>query len=445
MRMNTATSRSVFTHEGARAKRITPMQQLRRSICSCFLWEKEFYEDGKTIADRIKQTAQHVSLEELAALAVEVRSEHRLRHAPMVLLSVLAQRAVKEDAPAGLVAKTIADTLSRADELGEFLAVHAHLNGANADSVKTTLSAQVKKGVGKAMLKFDAYQLGKYNRKSAVSLRDVIMLCHPKPETEVQSALFKDILEGTLASPDTWEVNLSAGADKRETFERLLREEKLGYMALLRNLRNMDQAGVPADLVKDAILARRGAHNVLPFRFVAASRAAPRFEPYLDEALSESLLEAPAFDGETVILVDVSDSMNARLSQKSDLTRMDAAATLASIFPGSRRVFSFSDRVVEVPARNGMAGVDAIIRSQTHWGTWLGKAVKEVSRKPHTRIIVITDEQSHDRVPDPEVKNAYMINVASKRNGVGYGSWRHIDGFSENTLKWIREIEAMEG
>jgi hypothetical protein len=55
---------------------------------------------------------------------------------------------------------------------------------------------------------------------------------------------------------------------------------------------------------------------------------------------------------------------------------------------------------------------------------------------------VITDEQSHDAVPDPVAPLAYMINVASYRNGVGYGRWVHIDGFSEQVLRFIAEYEA---
>src|SRR5262249_37708050 len=159
------------------------------------------------------------------------------------------------------------------------------------------------------------------------------------PRYEAQTALWKQVAERTLASPDTWEVALSAGADKRETFERLLAERKLGYLALLRNLRNMDQAGVDEALVTEAILARRGAGRVLPFRYVAAARAAPRFERWLDEALMETVLEGPVFDGRTVVLVDVSGSMDWKLSAKSDLSRMDAAATLASVIPGDVRVF----------------------------------------------------------------------------------------------------------
>jgi hypothetical protein len=180
------------------------------------------------------------------------------------------------------------------------------------------------------------------------------------------------------------------------------------------------------------------------FRLIArpAARAAPRFEPWLDEALMESVLEGPVLPGRTIILVDVSGSMAAPLSARSDLTRMDAAAALASVTPGDLRVFTFSNGVVEVPARRGMAGVDAVIGSQAHGGTELGKAVAHVNRLPHDRLIVITDEQAAGPVPAPTAPLAYMVNVASARNGVGYGTWTHIDGFSEAVLRFMQAHEA---
>ena len=90
-----------------------------------------------------------------------------------------------------------------------------------------------------------------------------------------------------------------------------------------------------------------------------------------------------------------------------------------------------------------MAGVDAILKSQQHGGTELAKAVDLINRKvPCDRLIVITDEQATDgRVPEPVAKRAYMINVASYQNGVGYGRWTHIDGFSEGVLRWMHEVE----
>ncbi len=341
------------------------------------------------------------------------------------------------------VADLIEEAITRADELAELVALYWR-------GGKKPLPAQMKKGLARAFLKFDAYALAKYNRDGAIKLRDVLFMTHAKPKDDVQAALWRSLVDGTLESPDTWEVALSGGADKRETFTRLITEGKIGYLALLRNLRNMEQAGVDTGLVRDAIIARKGAKFVLPFRYVAAARAAPQFEPAIDQALSEAVSEIGILAGRTIVLVDVSGSMNAKLSAKSDLTRMDAAATLASVLHGDRRVFTFSDQLVEVPPRHGIAGVDAIIRSQVHGGTELIGAVAYINTMPADRLIVITDEQAaqdtmYGRLPAPTPKRAYMINVASDKHGIGYGNgWTHIDGFSESVMRYIFEVEAEE-
>lgn len=454
-RLNTAAaSTPVFTYEGApAAQHLTIEQQLRRSVLSCLLWEKEFYEDGQKIADRIVDLASKAPPKLVADLAVEAREKFHLRHVPLLLLTVLA----KTGSGTRLVSETITDTIQRADELSEFLAIYWR-NG------KMPLSAQVKKGLSAAFAKFDAYALGKYDRANTVRLRDVLFLSHAKPRDAEQGQVWTKLVANELESPDTWEVNLSGGADKKETFERLIRERKLGYLALLRNLRNMQQAGCDLGLVREAILARKGgAERVLPFRYIAAARACPQLEPAIDEALLEAISSMPIMPGQTAVLVDVSGSMNDKLSAKSDLTRLDAAAALASVIHGNVRMFSFSDGVVEVPPRRGMAGIDAINKSQLHSGTRLFDAIAAVNAQiPYDRLIVITDEQSHPATgqlarlgtwgfqryeqsqqstcPDPKGRG-YFINVASNENGVGYGKWLHLDGFSEQVLRFITEHE----
>ncbi|MDR6826498.1 hypothetical protein J2W99_000206 [Bosea robiniae] len=390
--------------------------------------------------ERIVDLAGKVAPEKVAALAIEARSQFHLRHVPLLLTSALARHSGGK-----LVEDAVAGVIQRADELSELAAIHAKVNGVTPDKVKPKLSAAMKRGLARAFLKFNEYALAKYNRDNAVRLRDVLFLCHAKPDSPEREALWKRLAAGELAAPDTWEVALSGGADKRETFERLIREGQLGYLALLRNLRNMVDAGCDMGLVRSAIVARKGADRVLPFRYVAAARAAPRLEPEIDTALCEAVASAPRLSGKTIVLVDVSGSMDAPLSARSDLKRIDAAAALASVVHGDLRVFSFSDRLVEVPPRRGMAGVDAVIRSQPHGSTYLGQAVTMLNREPHDRLIVITDEQSHDRVPDPAAKLAYMINVASAKNGVGYGKWTHIDGFSESVIRYIHESENDRG
>jgi len=430
MRLNQAVSHAVRTHEGGPAvPHLSPIQQLRRSVLSTLLWERQFYEDGQEIGERIESLAQQVDRQVLADLAVQARSEYHLRHVPLLLLAALAKRGGSR-----IVSQTIEKVIQRPDELAEFLAIYWRKG-------KVPLAKQVKIGLANAFGKFDEYRLSKYNRDGAIKLRDVLFLVHAKPADEAQAALWKRLVDGKLATPDTWEVGLSSGADKKETFTRLLREGNLGYLALLRNLRNMMEAGVDASLVREAILARKGARRVLPFRYVAAARACPQMEPALDQALLATIAELPVLPGKTLVLVDVSGSMGNRLSEKSDLTRMDAACALASMIPGDLRVFSFSNEIVEVPPRRGMAGVDSVRGSQRHAGTYLGAAVKAMNALPHDRLIVITDEQSHDPVPSPIAERAYMINVASNQHGVGYGRWTHLDGFSESVLRWIVEFE----
>lgn len=434
MRINTAQiSPSPVTHEGGPAVRITPSQELRRSVLTCLLWESTHYENGVDVAERILSLCEKVEPSEIAALAVEARSKFHLRHVPLLLLKALIKHGTGK-----LVSQAIVDTIQRADELAELVAIYW------ADGRKP-LSNPMKRGLAAAFKKFNAYQLAKYNKKTdAVKLRDVLFLCHAKPDTPEQASTWRSLIEGTLAAPDTWEVALSGGGDKKTTFERLIREQKIGYLAMLRNLRNMIEAGVETSLIKNAILARLGAERVLPFRFVAAAKAAPSLEPTLDIAMLASIHELPTLAGKTIVLVDVSGSMHTPLSSRSDLTRLDAAASLAAIVNcDDLRVFTFSDSVVEVPPRRGLSGVEAIETSQHHGGTRLGEAIRYVERFDHDRLIVITDEQSHDRVVCPKAERAYMVNVAPYKNGVGYrDGWVHVDGFSENVIRYIVESEA---
>lgn len=447
MKTNTICAKTpIYTHEGARAAHINPDQQLRRSVLSCLLFEKEFYENGESIADRIRKEAQNVSVDVLANLAIEARLSYNLRHVPLYLVALLAGRARGST----LVSYTLEKVICRADELAEFLAIYAKVNGVVPSALKPVLSNQVRKGLAGAFHKFDEYALAKYDRAGAVRLRDVLFLCHAKPRNSSEEDIWSRLISGKLKTPETWEVALSRGDDKREVFEGLLWHGKLGYLALLLNLRNMQEAGVDRRLVADAILNRIGTEKVLPFRYVAAARAAPQYIPELDRALQEAISELPKLLGMTVVLVDVSGSMEDRLSAKSDMTRQDAAAALASIINVENiRVFTFADYVMEVSPYRGLAGVDAIVKSQTG-GTRLFEALDTINNTVlYDRLIVITDEQVFSPtnhilgIPAPKGRG-YLINVASNQNGVGYGKWNHIDGFSESVIRWIVELEKYE-
>jgi hypothetical protein len=338
-------------------------------------------------------------------------------------------------------------------------------------------------------MKFNEYSLAKWNRDGAVKLRDVLFLTHADPRiahkalrrremsrgeigSEVEklgrakvakatkfrgevyrhegsvAGMWKRLVEGTLATPDTWEVAISAcktTAEKKAEWERLLGENKLFALALIRNIRNMREAGVHDSKIKEAIRAMN-VERVLPFRFITAARYNPHFEDVLEEAMFKCIEGMDKLSGTTALVVDVSGSMfGAPISAKSELDRFDAAAGLAVLcreLCENVKVFTFSYEAVAVPNRRGFGLRDAMFKSQDHGGTYLAKALKEINfRHEFDRCIVITDEQTHDGIATPRSTKNYLINVAAYKNGVGYGPWNHLDGFSEAVFNWICEFE----
>lgn len=446
------------TAEGADAARVKVIDQLRRSVLACLLWEDNFYEDGETIAVRIATLVQKCDPAAVAALAIEARESMNLRHVPLLLLNELSFHPLL---PPKLLSTTMGRVLRRADEPAEFLALYWK-------GGKHALSKQVKRGLAWSLRRFNEYDLAKYNRDGAVKLRDVLFLSHAKPRNAAQAAVWKKLVDGTLATPDTWETQLSAGKDKKATFERLIREGKLGYLALIRNLRNMRQAGCDPALVKAAIHARKGAERVLPFRFIAAAKAAPEFEEALDQALVAGLQQAPKLPGKTVVVIDVSGSMYcAALSAKSDMNRALAASALgaicrdlceeAAIYATAGNDGTRVHATRKVPARHGMALADAIM-GLSHplggGGIFLNQCMKFITEqeKSADRTIVITDEQDcaigkeDSPLKAVPLGKGYMINVAAHQNGIGYKPrWTHMDGLSESVIRYIAELERTRG
>ena len=427
-----------FTHEGARARRFTPEQELKRALMNCLLWEDQFYENGVSIAERIKSLVPVVEPAKVAALAVEAREKMKLRHAPLLVVREMA----RQEKHRALVADTLDRVIQRPDEMTELLAIYwADALGPQQQRKRQPVSAQIKKGLARALTKFDAYQLAKYDRDGAVRIRDVLFLVHAKPRDAAQEKVWKQLVDGELPSPDTWEVSLSGGRDKRETFERLIAEKRLGGLALLRNLRLMQKAELLRQTIADAIEAMR-TDRILPYRFITAARYAPDFERELESAMLKSVKGHAHLPGRTRLLIDVSGSMFATLSAQSEMTRAEAAcglAILAREVCDEVEIFTFSNDVVKVPPRRGFALRDAMVNSQAHRGTYLGNAVSEIDRKGD-RLIVFTDEQSHDAVGAPKGRGT-MVNVASYQHGVGHGAWTRVDGFSEAVIAWIAASE----
>lgn len=420
------------THEGTVAARITPIAELQRTVMACLLWEDSFYESGVSVADRIKSLVATTDPVKVAALAVQARTAMKLRHVPLFLARELARNKVN-------VAPLLAEIIKRPDELTEFLAIYWK-------DGKVPLAASVKRGLATAFGKFDAYALGKYNRADAIKLRDVLFLCHAKPKDEAQAALWKQLVDNTLPTPDTWEVELSASKDKLASWTRLLADKKLGALALLKNLRNMTEAKVSENMIREALAACK-TEWVLPFRFVSAARYAPKLEDALEAAMFRCLTDAPKLKGKTALVIDGSGSMfGAKVSAKSELDRFDAATALAMLVREvceQVAVYVFSVNTFAIPPRRGFALRDVLSQGAERGGTHTGTAVRAVGEQGYDRIIVVTDEQSHQQIPAPLTgTNGYVVNVASYQNGIGYGKWTHIDGWSEAVLDYIRTAES---
>jgi len=445
MKLNTPTKSTNTTHEGTPAKRLTPEQELRRTVSACLLWEDGFYEGGKSTVQRIAELVPKIAADKVADLAIAARHRMKLRHVPLLLCRELARLG-------RLKAAMLMECIMRPDELTEFMAIYWK-------DGKTPLSAQTKKGLAGAFGKFNEYQLAKYNQDGQIKLRDVLFLCHAKPASPEQDALWKRLIANQLVTPDTWEVSLSAGRDKRETWIRLLTEKKLGALALLRNLRNMHTANVPLEVIRTALQAA-DASWVLPFRFVSAAKYAPVLEPELEMLMFSALQQTPKLPGKTAIVVDTSPSMwMAKVSAKSEMDRFEAAAALAILAKEicqETQIYAFNEKGYRVPPRNGFALRDALANTKGNWSCG-GAAVAMANLDGYDRIIVLTDGQWHfssvrsstidqegdSKVvsPSPLTDKAYMINVATDKNGVGYGKWTSIDGWSEAVLDFIRDSE----
>src|SRR5208282_1525949 len=305
---------------GVRAAKQGAEAQLRRCVLANLLWEDVHYQSGQTVADQIAELVPQVEPEVVARIAEEARVEQKLRHVPLLLTRELARYPQSR----GVVADRLPRVIRRPDELSEFVAIYWK------DGDKQPLASSVKKGLAKAFQSFDAYQLAKYNQANEIKLRDVMFLVHPQPQDQAQAVTFKQLANNELPTPDTWEVALSTGKDRRETWERLISEGKLGALAFLRNLRNMQAVGVSRSVIQKGFDELR-ADWLLPLNFFAAAQASPEWTREIEDAMIRSLGNVPKLPGLTHFIVDVSGSMGAGVSARSTFNRLDAGAAMAVV------------------------------------------------------------------------------------------------------------------
>ena len=435
--MKINTPNHTFTHEGAIATNLTSYQQLRRATLACMLFEDTFYEDGKSICHRIKKLCESCSCDEIMDVALDASETYYLRHVPLQLIV----EALKKPIKSSNISDIINLIIKRPDMMTDLLALYWK-------DGKKSLANQLKRGLAKAFTKFDEYQLSKYNRDNPIKLRDVLFLCHAKPKDAQQEDLWKRLINKTLAIADTWETRLSAGKDKKETFQQLLENNKLGKLAILRNLRNMRDAGLNKEFVGHKLL--ENTKPMLPFQYIAAAKEVPDWEDIIDPSMIQACAMKEKITGSTIVLVDVSGSMKSAISSKSKMLLIDAACGMAILLReclDKCQILTFSENLADVPLRHGMALRDAIIASQQSQGTLLGEALKYIlsnSLLVFERIIVITDEQSSDEIPMMRTRKNYILNIGPYKNGIGNRKkWTTITGFSEASIDYIREHEAL--
>jgi 60 kDa SS-A/Ro ribonucleoprotein len=316
----------VENHMGGKSFKQSEKEELAFSVVSSFL-EDSYYESKnkrvKRIADLVKEIASDDPLF-VAKLAIVTRREFHMRSASHVLLGELALTHNGDS----LVKNTLKEATERPDDL---LEIAAYLTQARK---KESFPNQIKKGIAMSLQKFDPYQLAKYKGKNKdFALVDLFNITRPKPSNQKQARAWKQLLEGKLKPADTWETRLSSEEgreNKGEVWKELLQTGKLGYMATLRNLRNIAEQGdqETVDLAVAQITNREAVQKSkqLPFRFLSAyealvGKAGSRvmFEKDADvygslraaveQALTYSIDNLPDLGGRTVILTDNSGSM----------------------------------------------------------------------------------------------------------------------------------------
>lgn len=417
----------IRNHEGQVAYRMSPEMELYTSVVTASL-SNTFYEKENDRLERIIELMHKVDPDFVAKLAVYTREKMHLRSIPLVLVTELAKFYNGDS----LVKNTINRVVKRADEITELLAYYQMSNARYENKKLNKLSKQVQKGLAASFNRFDEYQFAKYNRKTAVTLKDALFLTHPKAKSDEQQAIFNKIAGNSLEVPYTWEVELSKlGQAEYETdrvkraafrakWEELIESKRLGYMALMRNLRNILQAGVSAKHIKIVGTRIASAEEVakakqLPFRFLSAYRELEQlkenFVPYIMDCLEEAALASAAnikgFDLSTkvVLAADVSGSMFKPVSEKSKVRCYDVGLMLSMLLRNSSSnvvtgIFGNSWKEVNLPKSSILANtmrlnkIEGSVGYSTNAHVVIDQLIKD--RRVVDKVMFFTDLQLWD-------------------------------------------------
>lgn len=294
---------------------------------SSLISENGFYKSGRALDNELLRSIHNVVEVDPAfilKLAKYARKELYLRTAPVVLMGEFALSGKSASIPGAYHA--ISDTIGRADEITELLSYVIEQNS-KRNIYKGKVPIVIKKGIAEAFNKFDAYNFAKYSAKGkSVSLRDALFITHPKPRDETQEKIFADIANNTLTPPDTWEVIISSEGSTKDAWEKAL--PHMGFMAVLRNCRNLLHKGVDinpiAEIISDPEQVRKS--KQFPYRFLSAYKelenepGSTKLLGALSDAIEISVENIPEFVGKTFVTCDTSGSMDQHVSEKSKMT-----------------------------------------------------------------------------------------------------------------------------
>ncbi|MER7401457.1 TROVE domain-containing protein [Streptomyces sp. NPDC000070] len=500
----TSTGRVLRTYEGGRGRERDARSELFLLAVSNFVSQQTFYETGADRDDRFAKLVRELAVTDpawTAGLLGWLRGEGNLRTASVVGVAEYVKARLEAGATGGPTGRqVVASVLQRPDEPGELLAYWTAMYGRSVPKpVKRGIADAVRRLYhGKALLKYDTASKG-------YRFGDVLNLVHaaPDPDKPWQGELFRYALDrrhhpDTAVPPEsdrvltahrelmalpvaerravvtaeggaerlaeagmTWEALAGwlQGPMDRAAWEAVI--PSMGAMALLRNLRNFDEAGV-CDEVAERVAARISdpaevaRSRQFPFRYLAAYQHAPslRWSYALERALGHSLANVPPLPGRTLVLVDRSGSMFwSRLSDRSELNRADAAAvfgTALALRAERADLVEFGSTSDRVKFREGESVLKVLDRFGDLGGTDTTEAVRRHYRK-HDRVLIVTDEQytRHHRGDPTEQVPAdvpvYTWNLAGYRAGHGPSGTanRHVfGGLSDAAFRMVPLIEA---
>lgn len=393
MRFNdsSVTTNKTTNLAGGSAYKMTPELELVSALLTSFL-EDKFYQKGNDRITAIKDAFQKVDPLFAAKASIYARNEFGMRSVSHVVAAEIASTVKGEQWTKRYFDKIV----HRPDDMMEILAYYYANYSKNEP-------AALRKGFASALGRFDEYQLAKYRGATkSVKLVDIVNLVHP-----AHSEAIRKLINDELRNKDTFEAKISKAGQsekegaKAEAWAELVKSGKLGYFALLRNLRNIIEEAPEVTQIAVQQLTNEKAIKkslVLPFRFLTAAdeigklsgRESKQVLVGLNKAVDISTQNLPKFEGETLVAIDTSGSMMGPTSQKAALF---GAMLVKSNYAD---VLLWDDNAVHVscnPLDSTLSIANQIVRSARGGGTNISVPFRE-ARRAYNRIVILTDEQS---------------------------------------------------